>query len=307
MDAPKSMGEFVGTVRSVRRIDRSGIEICLSPAGPGITLRNGDGFAFSAKGGIIGFRGDVCEGSLIRCKSADGLTRGARIFRNVSAAFEKELERNMPKREIPVELNVVISGEFNIDITARTQDGREVFSPFKCDADIAENKERQEALIREQLSKRAGHYSFCVSDISVQSRGRLPLLSASTLNSIRRLIASDLDAMPCRKVALARGEKDESVIAADKVLSYKYNVANSMARDLYKSRGAEEIDNAYEISHVAGAELMRTRYCIRHELGLCPVHQGKEAGGKLFLQNNGKRFALGFDCKNCEMTVSEEA
>lgn len=305
MEAPKSMGEFIGTVRSIRKTDRTGIEICISPAGPGIELRNGDGFAFSGKSGIIGFRGDVCDGTLIRCKSVDGLTKGIRIFRNISAAFEKELERNMPKREIPVELEVTISGEFNIDITARSQDGREILSPFKCDADVAENRERQESLIKEQLSKRAGHYIFNVTRIDCQGRGRFPLLSASTLNSIRRLIASDLDCTPCKSSPLAFGRKDDTVAIADKRLSYKYNVANEVTRQLYKDRGADEVDDAYELSHVRKAELMRTRYCIRHELGLCPVHQGAKATGNLFLLNNGRRFALGFDCTHCEMTVSE--
>ncbi|MBQ0150425.1 MAG: U32 family peptidase [Bacteroidales bacterium] len=306
MDAPKSMGEFAGTVRSVRRTDRTGIEVCISPAGQDIVLRNGDGFAFAGKGGVIGFRGDVCEGNIIRCKSVDGLAKGVRLFRNISAAFEKELERNMPKREIPVTLDVAISGEFHIDITARSQDGREILSPFKCDADVAENRDRQEALIREQFSKRAGNYIFSVGEISCQGRGRLPLLSASTLNSIRRLIASDLDAVPCKAIPLDFGKKDESVMVADKSISYKYNVANSITRQLYLSRGAENVDEAYELTHTPEAELMRTRYCIRHELGLCPVHQGAKDTGRLFLLNNGRRFALGFDCRNCEMTVGPE-
>ena len=83
-------------------------------------------------------------------------------------------------------------------------------------------------------------------------------------------------------------------------------------------------EQAYELSHLPGAELMRTKYCIRYELGICPVHQknasgffdvsgplkvsealqGIKAGAPLFLLNNGKRLELHFDCKNCEMTVT---
>ena len=51
------------------------------------------------------------------------------------------------------------------------------------------------------------------------------------------------------------------------------------------------------------AELMRSKYCIRFELGLCPVHQGAPDSGPLFLVNNGRRFPLGFDCRRCEMVV----
>ena len=306
MDAPKSMGEYIGTVKAVRRIDRATIEIIVAPAAGELQLRNGDGFAFAGRGGVIGFRGDVCEGCVIRCKDVEGLQKGAMLFRNINSAFERELERNMPKREIRVALSVRISGSYNIDITAVSEDGREVFSPFKCDSDTAENRERQDALIREQLSKRSEHYIFNVTEIDVQTAGgRLPLLSASILNSIRRLVASDLDGMPCRAIPLSEGRRDSSAKVPEACLSYKYNIANHISREVYASRGAEETAPAYELSHPADAELMRTRYCIRHELGLCPVHQGAKQIRPLFLLNNGRKFALKFDCKQCEMTVSE--
>jgi putative protease len=48
---------------------------------------------------------------------------------------------------------------------------------------------------------------------------------------------------------------------------------------------------------------MRTRHCIKYELGLCPRHQKAKPTGALFLVNNGRRLALGFDCAKCEMTV----
>ena len=214
----------------------------------------------------------------------------------------------MPRREIAVTLDVSISGKYNIDITATSEDGRKVESPFKSDLDTAENRERQEAMIREQLSKRSGHYSFRLGRLDVQTAGgSLPLLSASLLNSIRRLVASDLDAIPCNRIPMASGRKDPSVKVGAKELSYKYNVSNSAARELYASRGAERIDPAYELAHPKDAELMRTRYCIRYELGMCPVHQGAKESRPLFLLNNGRRLALHFDCARCEMTVTEDA
>ena len=305
MDAPKSMGEFVGTVRSVRA-ERGGCSIVLSPA-DGVRLGNGDGFAFAGRGGIVGFRGDVCEGNTIRCKPVEGLKAGTKLYRNINSAFERELERNMPRREIGVTLDVGISGKYNIDITATSEDGRQVSSPFKSDLDTAENRERQEAMIREQLSKRSGHYLFRVDIFDIQTPGgSLPLLSASLLNSIRRLVASDLDALPCGTLPMATGRKDPSVKVGDTELSYKYNVSNTSARTLYSARGAASVAPAYEIAHQRDAELMRTRYCIRYELGMCPVHQGAKESRPLFLLNNGRRLALHFDCAKCEMTVTED-
>ena len=306
MDAPKSMGEFVGTVKAVRRTGPA-CELRLAPAG-GVRLGNGDGFAFAGRGGVVGFRGDVCEGDTIRCKPVEGLRNGLKLYRNVNSAFERELERNMPRREIAVALNVRISGKYDIDITAVSEDGRQVPCPFKADLDTADNRERQEAMIREQLSKRSGHYAFGVETLEIATQGgALPLLSASLLNSIRRLVASDLDALPCGRIPMSTGRKDPSVKVGNTVLSYKYNVANASARALYLARGAQRVETAYELAHPKGAELMRTRYCIRHELGLCPIHQGSKESRPLFLLNNGRRLALHFDCVKCEMTVTEDA
>ena len=171
-----------------------------------------------------------------------------------------------------------------------SEDGRQVSCPFKSDLDTAENRERQEAMIREQLSKRSGHYLFSVENLEIQTPGgSLPLLSASLLNSIRRLVASDLDALPCGRLPMAAGRKDTSVKVGNTALSYKYNVSNAAA------------------AHRKDAELMRTRYCVRSELGMCPVHQGAKESRPLFLMNNGRRLALHFDCAKCEMTVTEDA
>ena len=271
MDAPANLGSFIGVVRSVRR-DRSGLEILLQKAAD---LHNGDGFAFVKGSSIVGFRGDVCEGNSIRCKEVSGLREGVKLYRNIDAAFEKELEKNLPKREIQVALDVKVSGRWNIAISAESEDGRKIVSDFKADVDKAENRQRAAAMFCEQLSKRSGHYAFGVRQLDA---GELPLLSAGTLNSMRRLVAEDLDAQPCGKAPML----------------------NSSRSGVAGQRSTGKI-----VSGKTPAEpLMRSRYCIRYELGLCPVHQGAGDSGPLFLLNNGRRLALGFNCKECEMTVS---
>ena len=71
-----------------------------------------------------------------------------------------------------------------------------------------------------------------------------------------------------------------------------------------KNASQEDIKKAYELKPVVNAELMRSRYCIRYELGICPIHHRVKDSGPLFLLNNGRRLALHFDCRNCEMTVT---
>ena len=94
---------------------------------------------------------------------------------------------------------------------------------------------------------------------------------------------------------------------AVKNVSYKQNVSNALSERVYRETGAETLDKAFELTHCSGAELMRTRYCIKYELGMCPKMQGaKTAAGaiRLFLLNNGQKFALHFDCAKCEMTLT---
>ena len=90
-----------------------------------------------------------------------------------------------------------------------------------------------------------------------------------------------------------------------KEILYKANVSNRLSEKVYSACGAASIEQAYELSHKKDAELMRTKYCIRYELGLCPKHHGSKDNSPLFLLNNGQRFALHFDCRNCEMTLKE--
>ncbi len=273
MDAPKSMGEAIGTICRIRRKDSHTLELTVKPSKAGLVLRNGDGFAFATRDGVTGFRGDVCNGLRIECKDVSDLHEGTILYRNINQAFEKALETQTCRREIAVSLTVRIHGRFNIDIKAVSEDGRTIVSPFKTDLEVAENRERAEAMLHEQLSKRSGHYNFHLEELAVDTAGNcLPLLSASTINSIRRLVADDLDRLPCNRNVMPTG--------------------NRTAQDA----GVEDI--------LPGNELMRSKYCIRYELGMCPKLQGAKASGPLFLTNNGRRFALGFDCTKCEMTVS---
>ena len=361
-DAPKSIGEPVGNVRIVRGAQ---VELDLLP---GIRLRNGDGFAFLAGGEVIGFRGDVCEGRLIRCnRPVDGLRAGMRLFRNISAEFEKEMDSQPCRRMLSVQLDVVISSDLPsvissdlpsvisseveksvMRVTAHSEDGRIAEADFPTAGfPIADNQQRMQEILLGQLSKTSGHYSFTVKDpsfhgldpsfhgldpsfhgldpsfhgLSVESK-RLPLLKAAFLNDIRRHMAELLDAQPCGRLPLYQisplpsvGRNDRTATPSDlppvisseveKSVTYKENIANALSRAAYKRLGAASVEPAYELSHKAGAELMRSRYCIRYELGLCPRHQGARDTGPLFLLNNGRRFALHFHCATCEMTVDE--
>lgn len=382
MDAPKSIGEEVGTVVSIapmrqnysngKRLSEENITITLRMKNPGDRLQNGDGFSFLSKGHgeIVGFRGDVCQGNRITCRNVTGLYPGAKLYRNLSNAFEKELESNLPVRTIPVSVDIsaivvpvtsTSSGTeedrspslpkqlseptYSLKINAASQDGRSVKLEREAGHNAAENPERMRGMFATQISKATGIYSFTLRALEVETPdGSLPFLPTSALNAIRRDLAAALEEMPCRAIPLPvnqassrTGNAEYPVLEPDVLsqvqdiqettsndphLSYKANIANHIARKIYMSLGASRTDDAFEISHRPDAELMRTKYCIRYELGLCPVHQAGRQHGRanhtsgmvnppipssrktnLYLTNNGKRYHLAFDCANCEMVV----
>lgn len=382
MDAPKSIGEEIGTVVSIapmrqnfsngKRPSEENITITLRMKNPGDRLQNGDGFSFLSKGRgeIVGFRGDVCQGNRITCRNVTGLYPGAKLYRNLSNAFEKELESNLPVRTIPVSVDISVivvpvtstsSGTeedrspslpkrlseptYSLKINAASQDGQSVKLEREAGHNAAENPERMRGMFATQISKATGIYSFTLRSLEVETPdGSLPFLPTSALNAIRRDLAAALEEMPCQAIPLpvnqassCTGNAEYPVLEPDVLsqvqdiqettsngphLSYKANIANHIARKIYMSLGASRTDDAFEISHRPDAELMRTKYCIRYELGLCPVHQAGRQHGRanhtsgmvnppipssrktnLYLTNNGKRYHLAFDCANCEMVV----
>ena len=294
MDAPKSMGEYIGTVDRLR----AGV-VTVRPDNPGLTLHNGDGFAFVGRdGGIVGFRGDVCEGFTIRCKEVSGLKEGMRLYRNIDADFERKLEADRPVRELRVTLQARLSAGA-LAVTAVTEDGREASLEVPAPFEAARDADRMLETVRSQLAKRSGSYAFTVAGVEVE--GAVPFMSASFLNGIRRDLAAALDAQPVRMLPLRRGVVRPD--PAPETLTYQDNIANSVAREIYRERGSTTIEDAFELTHREGVEYMRTKYCLRHELGLCPKQRPGTRPEPLFLLNNGRRLRLDFDCAACEMTV----
>lgn len=314
IDTDGGTGEAIGTIASVTRTGKDSMDLRIS-LNNNILLRNGDGFAVSTGKGMAGFRGDVCKGSVISCKFSPDIRKGMKIFRNISAEFEKAIQSAPCTRLVGVTASLLIEGKaeegYRMTAEAVSEDGRIAScADIIKEASKADNVQRMRDIMAGQLSKTTGLYSFRLDNIKVQTTdGSLPWLTSACLNDIRRRLASILSETPVIARPLAEGREDSGT-PAPKEISYKDNVSNSLSRKIYESRTGSEgpgrAEAAFEIDPKEDAELMRTKYCIRHQLGICPrQHKGKDViTSQLFLMNNGRRFALHFDCKNCEMTVS---
>ena len=335
MDAAKSMGEEIGTVTMLSR-RKDSFRVVASSGREGLTLNNGDGLSFVSRGGdVLGVRADVCSGLEVRCKPTEELFEGARLYRNYDRAFEKILEAQTPTRLLSVDVSVEISGDV-LRVKAVSEDGREAVREVPA-GEPAENVSRMRSLFEAQLSKVTGNYAFRCTGLP---EGSLPFLPVSAINEIRRNLGTELDGMPLRALKMYVAPSSPALPALSSLKpfrkddsDYRANVSNSLARKVYALAGADSVEQAYELTHRKGAELMRTKYCVRNELGLCPrqnpvsvpdaagcpappavlAKNGRRANETsnlrqnaedLFLMNNGRRLTLHFDCSRCEMTVT---
>lgn len=267
VDAPKSMGEKVGVVESIRPSGRNGIEIGLRLCDREIRLSNGDGFAFSdGRLGVVGFRGDVCRGNTVLCKKVEGLRPGVALWRNISREFEKQMDANPGHRLMDVSVSLHLSAE-KVSATAVCENGQKTDVTMALDnPEAARDIERMHSVIENQMNRSTDIYSFTLA--GVECEGPLPLMSSAFINGIRRGLSDNLT---------------------------KEHIHDFCRRTVFPDNVPAPV--------YGQSPLMRSKYCIRYQLGMCPKYQGASASGPLFLVNNGRRLSLGFDCSNCEMTV----
>jgi len=277
-EAAKAMGQKVGTLRSIRQ---GSIDITLSeqllrtervPGTPGGELHNADGLCVTLRSGeVVGFRADRVEtlpGGVCRvfCKGVEGLREGAQVWRNLDALFERSLQNDMPQRLIPQEVTIEINES---DAILKCPDGTFVSQPLPTDVQSANNQERMRQMIFSQIDKASGNFIFSLKEIVCNTD--LPFLSAAFLNSLRRSLSEKLEDAPA--------------------------VANTVC----------SMKNACPaVSSAPSGELMRSKYCLKHQLGMCPKNPCANAPayeGNLYLRNNGRMLELRFDCAKCEMVV----
>ena len=240
-----------------------------------LAINNGDGLCtVSANGEQTGFRADRCNGNTIEIKSVEGLRKGQEIYRNYNIAFERELQGNRPVRlmDVMVDFSASCITAVSAAGASVTLDIREDFPPARNIASSVDN-------IRRQLGKRAGIYSFHVMSVDDSDVRFYPL---SALNGFRRELALMLDKQMAAIMAAGRW-------------------AESPAKAAIPPQKRDATDGV----------LMKSRYCVKYELGLCSKF-GRRSDARLlndsfieplFLVNNGRRLQLAFDCKACEMSV----
>ncbi len=296
LDTPKMVGEEVGTVR---RVAERWIEI-----DGAVELHNGDGLCFfDASGALCGTVVTGVEGRRVWVGSTQGLHAGRPVYRNHDHQFLNQVNQSRVERRIAVRF-VVSETADGLSLTAVDEDGNSARTAVSIEKQPAHNPAQMIDTLRRQIA-RTGDTPFECAGIDIEWTETI-FCPVSVLNALRR---DALDAL-ARTRAQNRPRLDILPLKNDAPypqtrLTYLGNVLNQKAVDFYRRHGVTEIESAAESGlDMRGRRVMRTRYCILHQLDLCKRDHHRAVEEPLYLvDEEGRRLRLEFDCAHCEMAL----
>lgn len=281
--SPKSRGEKLG---KIKRIFHNYFEIDAK-------LNPQDGICYISDGEMKGFLVNKVEGNKVYPNKMEGLKSGLLLYRNFDSSFEKALSISKTVRKIKVDFTLR-----DRKLTAKDEDNNVVFLDIPK-GETPNNLEKFKSNITTQLSK-TGDSDFYTGNISIEDES-IPFLPVSKINELRRQILSLLMDERLKNYKRIAQKHIKYAKFPEEKMDYRANVYNKKAMEFYQKCQCEVSEMALEsqVKIPSNIELMRTKHCLKFASGMC----GKTCG-KLYLQDvKGKKYPLGFDCKNCEMVV----
>ncbi len=289
----KSIGEQIGKIKSVAK---NYIVIDTKEK-----LHNGDGICFFVNDYLYGTNINKAEKDKIFLNRMEHVETGIMVYRNSDIEFDKFLVSNRIKRKIGIKFFVNISG-VELSLTGEDEEGYK----FTTRAAISCTHSNPES-VRNKLSnqlKKTGESIFEVTGIEIPA-GMDTNIPICEINKLRRDVTSALE-----KLRLSNYRRAEIITTPNDFpypgisVDYKANVTNSKAKQFYARHGVKFIAEGFELTgERKGKEIMTTKYCIRYEIGMCPVIDKNNSSAPLFLVNNNKKYRIEFHCKDCQMKI----
>lgn len=281
--SPKSRGEKLG---KVKRVFHNYFEIDAEVSAQ-------DGLCYIHNGEMFGFLVNKVEGKKVYPNKMSRLTTGTVIYRNYDSKFEKALNNSRSVRKIGVKFVVNDNKIYAFD-----ENDNVVYIDLPL-GDVPNSLNKMKQNFVEQL-KKTGNSEFYTIEVLIKD-DNISFIPISKINELRRellsLLMNERLANYHRSLQKHIGYRD----FYRKTLDYRANVYNSEAKLFYNNCNCEILEYALESSKniKSGIELMRTKHCLKYAADLC-----SQPCGKLYLvDENNKKYPLGFDCKNCEMVV----
>lgn len=303
-DTPKFSGEALG---KVTKVGNNYFEVETN-----IELHNGDGVCFfDVHKELVGLRVNTVEGKrLYPNEMPADIRRNTIVYRNRDHAFMRLLEKDSAQRKIAATMNFYETAN-GFALTVTDENGFSATATCEAEKQSAQNLEKAETSLRENLSKLGGT-DFTSQQIQI-STAQTWFIPASIINNLRRDAIEQLQ--QTRDLGYQRPPRREAAqppaIFPEDTLSYLANVYNKKARQFYEKHGVKMIAAAYEANkELDEVPLMITKHCLRFSHGLCPKEakgvigvQGTVTAEPMTLINGNDRYTLKFDCKPCEMHV----
>ncbi len=295
LDTPKSMGEPLGRITAVK-----GRNITIATRQP---MANGDGFSFrTAEGAFAGFRANKVHGNTVTTLEKVDVPVGAMVYRTRNKAFNDELTTAVARRTVAVDTELRQAGD-NLVLTMSDERGCRVTHAVEAQG-VGVARQPQGAKQREVLAK-LGDTIYSLREATVLDDVFVP---ASLLTRLRRETVALLDRAHAvtRKVDL-RLPEDRTARCPKTTLENVDNVANELARTLYLDHGVTTIEPALECGErpvPEGTTVMRTRYCLRRQLGAClRERDAHRLPATLWLRSGDVKMRVECDCAHCEMLL----
>lgn len=291
---PASLGEEIGRIKSM---DKGAYQIDGQHH-----LNTGDGLVFVRQEKIIAGAYVNQSGINLKFNKSLHLKIGDLVFRNENPSFDKLVAQGT-KRLVATEWLLEFKNDsLNIRVTAENGARAELIVngrwPQALNIKVAENN------LRKQLAKLSQN-NFYLSDLKI--KGDVPFVPLSLINEWRRLvvdkllISSALSFRPLPKIKISDADQPYP----EKILDYRYNIANTYARQFYERHGAIVEEEAMEKSGLTiNRPLMTTKHCLRSVLGACQRQNPTvKLAEPLYLETQGRRYRLRFDCRRCVMEL----
>ena len=283
-DTPKSLGEEMGTMKEARGnyLTVAGLK----------SFNNGDGVCYiDEQGRLQGFRINRVDGNKLYPQEMPQIKPRTRLYRNFDQEFERILSRKSAERKLSVSI-LLADNNFGFSLTLTDEDDNSVTLSLPREKELARTPQTDH--LRTQLAK-LGNTPFEAEKIEISFADNW-FLPSSVLADFRRQAVEKLIA--ARRINYHQERavwKPTNHAFPQTALTYLGNVMNTRAASFYQEHGVQQI-----------AVLMFCKHCLRYSMGWCPIHQRVRSPYRepyFLVSNDGKRFRLEFDCKNCQMKV----
>ena len=294
-DTPKSLGEEVGTVKEIRGnyLTVAGVK----------SFSNGDGLCYlDERGKLCGFRVNRVDGNKLYPQEMPRVKPKTRLYRNFDQEFERVMQKKSAERKIAVTLRLE-ENNFGFTLSVADEDDNRISLAMPREKELARTPQQEN--LKNQLSK-LGNTPFEAESVEIVLSDNW-FIPSSELSDLRRRAVEKL--LEARRINYPREvwrvpETHHAFPAQE--LTYLGNVMNTRAASFYQEHGVQQVAAAYEKEAVEDAVLMFCKHCLRYSMGWCPIHQRVRSPYRepyFLVSNDGKRFRLEFDCKNCQMKV----